>query len=294
MQHDFYRPASHIAFEGGVDGQGKVVALKAKVVAQPIAGGRGGGGVDGPAVAGIADTRYGVPAFSVEYARPDLAMPVGYWRSVGPSQNAFMFESFIDELAHAANADPLEVRRQLAGVGRAGAAGRRAGRRAIGVGGAPPAGRARGIAFAEDMGTLVAQVAEVSLQNNRVRVHKVWCVADLGRVIHPGIVEAQMQGAIIGGLSAALYGEITLEKGRVTQGNFNNYRMVRMSEAPEVDVYLVPSDEEPGGAGEPGLPPLAPAVANALFTLTGTRIRRLPIRPETLGAVGAREGKGGA
>jgi CO/xanthine dehydrogenase Mo-binding subunit len=143
-----------------------------------------------------------------------------------------------------------------------------------------PSGRARGIAVVEDKGGRVAEVAEVSLENGKVRVHKVTCAADCGRIIHPGIVEAQMSGSIIGGLAAALYGEITIEKGRVKQGNFNDYRMLRIDEAPEIRVHIVPSEEEPGGVGEPGVPPIAPAVANALFTLTGVRVRRLPIRPE--------------
>ena len=149
-----------------------------------------------------------------------------------------------------------------------------------------PAGRARGVALAEDTQSLVAEVAEVSLVNGRPRVHKVWCVADCGRVIHPGIAEAQFQGAIAGGLGAALYGEITIENGRTKQANFNDYRVLRISDMPEVDVHFVPSEEEPGGVGEPGVPPIAPAVYNALFTLTGTRIRALPIKPEQLGAVG--------
>jgi len=149
-----------------------------------------------------------------------------------------------------------------------------------------PQGRARGVAIAEDTQSLVAEVAEVSLANGRPRVHKVWCVADCGRVIHPGIAEAQFQGAIAGGLGAALYGEITIEKGRTKQSNFNDYRLLRMSDMPEVDVYFVPSEEEPGGVGEPGVPPIAPAVCNALFKLTGTRVRKLPIRPELFGAVG--------
>jgi isoquinoline 1-oxidoreductase beta subunit len=154
-----------------------------------------------------------------------------------------------------------------------------------GWGGAVPQGRARGIAIAEDTQSMVAEVAEVSLANGRPRVHKVWCVADCGRVIHPGIADAQLRGAIAGGLGAALYGEITVEKGRVKQGNFNDYRLLRMGDMPEIDVVFVPSEEEPGGVGEPGVPPIAPAVTNALFRLTGTRARSLPLRAGMFGPV---------
>ncbi|HEX6313952.1 MAG TPA: xanthine dehydrogenase family protein molybdopterin-binding subunit [Gemmatimonadaceae bacterium] len=284
MQHDNYRPATHIRIEGGVDGSGKVVALRARIAAQPIAGGRGA--FDGPAVAGISNMLYGMPNVSVEWSRPDLRVPVGYWRSVGPSQNVFVLESFIDELALAAGRDPVEVRRELlAHESRMLRVLNLVAERS-GWGTPPPAGRARGVALAEDTQSLVAEVAEVSLVNGRPRVHKVWCVADCGRVIHPGIAEAQFQGAIAGGLGAALYGEITIENGRTKQSNFNDFRLLRMSDMPEVDVYFVPSEEEPGGVGEPGVPPIAPAVCNALFKLTGTRIRKLPIRAEMLGAVG--------
>jgi CO/xanthine dehydrogenase Mo-binding subunit len=284
MQHDNYRPATHVRMEGGLDGAGKVAALRARVAAQPIAGGRGN--FDGPAVAGFNDMQYGVPNVSVEWCRPDVRVPVGYWRSVGPSQNVFVLESFIDELAAAAGRDPVALRRELLAHEPRMLRVLNLVAERSGWGTPLPAGRARGVALAEDTQSLVAEVAEVSLVNGRPRVHKVWCVADCGRVIHPGIAEAQFQGAIAGGLGAALYGEITIEKGRTKQSNFNDYRLLRMSDMPEVDVYFVPSEEEPGGVGEPGVPPIAPAVCNALFTLTGTRIRRLPIKPELLGTVG--------
>jgi CO/xanthine dehydrogenase Mo-binding subunit len=283
MQHDTYRPATHVRLEGGLDARGKVVALSARVAAKPIAGGRGA--FDGPAVAGISDMRYVVPNVSVEWCRPDVRVPVGYWRSVGPSQNVFVIESFIDELAAAAGRDPLELRRELlVNEPRMLRVLNLVAERS-GWGGPLPNGRARGIAVAEDTQSFVAEVAEVSLSNGRPRVHKVWCVADCGRVIHPGIAEAQLQGAIAGGLGAALYGEITIEKGRTKQSNFNDYRLLRMGDMPQVDVWFVPSDAEPGGVGEPGVPPIAPAVTNALFRLTGTRVRSLPIRPGTFGPV---------
>jgi isoquinoline 1-oxidoreductase beta subunit len=284
MQHDFYRPAAHHRFEGGLDAAGKVVAIRARIVAQPIAGGRTP--IDGPAVAGIADMNYAVPNVLIEYGKPSIAVPVGYWRSVGPSQNAFILESFIDELAHAARRDPVEVRRELlASEPRMRRVVELAAERS-GWGTPLPAGRARGIAVCEDTASYVAEVAEVSVQNGKVRVHKVTAVMDCGRVMHPGIVEAQVAGAIVGGLSAALYGEITIENGRVKQGNFRDYQMLRIDEMPEITVHLVSSEEDPGGAGEPGVPPIAPAVANAIFTLTGQRIRRLPIKLEGPGTIG--------
>jgi CO/xanthine dehydrogenase Mo-binding subunit len=277
MQHDYYRPAAHLRLEGGLDAGGKLNAMRVRVVAQPISGG-GRGGIDGPAVASIADTPYAIPNFLVDYVRPDLPVPVGYWRSVGPSQNTFILESFVDELAHAASRDPVEFRRELlAHQPRLRHVLELAAEKS-GWGSALPAGHARGVALVDDKGGLVAEVVEVSIENGRVRVHRVTCAADCGQIIHPGIVEAQMAGSVVGGLSAALYGEITIDRGRTAQSNFHDYPMVRMSEAPRVDVHIVMNHEEPGGVGEPAVPPIAPAVANALFVLTGKRIRRLPIQ----------------
>ena len=284
MQHDFYRPAARVQLEGGTDADGRLTALLARVVAQGISGGRGA--IDGPAVAGIADMQYTIPNFRTEYVRANLAVPVGYWRSVGPSQNTFFLESFVDELAHAAKRDPVEFRREMLGEHpRLRHVLDKAAELSGWGGGTPlPAGRARGVALVEDKGGLVAQVAEVSLENGKVRVHKVTCAADCGQIIHPGIVEAQLSGSVVAGLTAALYGEITIENGRVKQGNFNDYPMLRMGEMPEITVHVVKNHEEPGGVGEPAVPPIAPAVANALFALTGTRIRRLPIRAASLTA----------
>lgn len=279
MQHDFYRPAAHVRLKGGVDANGQLVALHARVAAQGISGGPDA--IDSNAVASIADTPYDIPNLTVEYCRATNPVPVGYWRSVGPSQNTFIFESFIDELAQRAGRDPVEFRRALLH-------NQPRIRRVLELAaeksnwGAPlPAGRARGVALLVDRGGHVAEVAEVSLERERIRVHKVTLVADCGQVIHPGIAEGQMSGSVVAGLTAALYGEITIAKGRVAQGNFNNYRMLRMDEMPVVEVHIVPSGEEPGGVGEPGVPPIAAAVANALYKLTGVRARRLPLRPET-------------
>ncbi len=147
-----------------------------------------------------------------------------------------------------------------------------------------PEGHAHGLAIHESKGTIVAQVAEVSLEGGKVRVHHVWCAVDAGQVIHPGIVHQQMSGAVAAGLTAALYQEITLADGHVVQGNFDTYKMMRIDEMPVVDVHVVQNGEAPGGVGEPGLPPIAPAVTNALFAITGTRVRSLPLRPEALRA----------
>lgn len=279
MQHDFYRPAAHARLRGGLDAKGNLVALHVRVAAQGIAGGRDQ--LDGNAVAALADAPYGIPNLLVEYCRATNEVPVGYWRSVGPSQNSFFIESFVDELAERAGRDPVEFRlAMLGGDPRLKRVLELAAERSRWT--SPlPAARARGVAVLNDRGGRVAEVAEVSLERDRIRVHKVTLVADCGLVVHPGIVRAQMSGSVVAGLTAALYGEITLDKGRVVQGNFNSYRMLRMPEMPEVDVHLVPSREEPGGVGEPGVPPIAPAVANALYRLTGVRARRLPLRPAT-------------
>ena len=287
MQHDFYRPAAHVRLTGGLSADGTLVAATVRVAAQAISGGRNG--VDSNAVASVADTPYAIPNYLVEYCRATNEVPVGYWRSVGPSQNTFIFESFIDELAAKAGRDPVDFRRELlADEPRMLQVLNLVAERS-GWGSSLPAGRARGVALVEDKGGRVAEVAEVSLEQGRIRVHKVTLVADCGQIIHPRIVEGQMSGSVVAGLTAALYGEITIENGRVQQGNFNNYRMLRMDEMPEVDVHVIPSRAEPGGVGEPGVPPIAAAVANALFTLTGVRARRLPLKAEQFsGTVGVR------
>jgi CO/xanthine dehydrogenase Mo-binding subunit len=281
MRHDLYRPAARVELEGGIDERGRAAAVRARVVAPPFGGGRIGD-ADRNSVDGLVNAAYDIPHVFADYVRPDLPVPVGYWRSVGPSQNTFILEGFIDELAHEAGRDPVEFRREmLASDPRLGHVLDVAAERS-GWSSPAPEGRARGVALVNDKGGRVAQVAEVSLEDGEVRVHRVTLVADCGLIIHRGIVEQQMVGSVVAGLTAALHGEITLSAGRVDQGNFHDYPMLRMRQMPEVDVHVVESREAPGGVGEPGVPPTAPAVVNALFALTGARIRRLPIGPESL------------
>src|SRR5438034_9539384 len=277
-----YRPACYHRFQAGLDGTGQPVAWMHRIVAPSIMArvfpNFVKNGLDGEAVEGGVGMPYAVPNVHVDYVLTDTGIPVGFWRSVNNSFNAFAVESFIDECAAAAKADPFEYRRGLLtnaprhrGVLELAAA-------KAGWGPPAPAGRARGIAVFKSFESFVAQVAEVSVSPaGEVRVHRVVCAVDCGQYVNPDTIEAQMQGAIVFGLTAALKGAITIDKGRVQQSNFNDYEMLRLAEMPVVEVYIVPSSEAPGGIGEPGTPPIAPAVCNAIFAATGKRIRRLPI-----------------
>ena len=281
MQRDWYRPMSVHRMAGGVNDQGSVTGWLHRVVAPSISNQRWPGSVknalDLDAVDGAADLRYDIPNLRVEYGMVTTPVPVSWWRSVYASQTCFANECFLDELAAAAGRDPLAVRQELlAQSPRHLAVLNLAAQQADW--GKVPAGRAQGIAihhFFSD--AIVAEVAEVSIEAGKVRVHKVTCAVDCGLAINPANVRYQIEGGVIYGLSAALYGEITVENGRVKQSNFHDYPVVRMPEAPVVEVHIVPSAESPKGVGEPGLPPIAPAVANAVSRLTGTRVRKLPI-----------------
>jgi isoquinoline 1-oxidoreductase beta subunit len=278
IQHDASRQTALCRFEGALDAAGNLTALRARVASTPIGGGSGGG-VDRNGVDGIANSPYKFPALYVESHPVPLPVTIGYWRSVGVSQNTFFLESFLDELAHAAGRDPVELRLALLAENpRARRVVELAAEKA-GWKRPPPPGRGRGVALVENKESVVAEVAEVSVEGDRVRVHRVVCAADCGQVIHPAIAEAQLAGAATAGVAAALHEEITLEGGAVHEGNFDQYGMLRAPEAPVVEVHLVPSREPPGSVGEPGLPPAAPAVANAVFALTGKRLRALPLRP---------------
>lgn len=270
----FYRPLSQQRLRAAIGDDGLPSAWLHNIITPAIFG----GGVDAFAVEGITNMPYQIPNRRFTYRNPQLQVPVFTWRSVGSSQNAFVMESFLDELAALGNRDPLELRLSLLGPGSRHARALQRVADAAGWGGALPEGRAQGIAVHETFGTVVAQVAEVSVEDGRVRVHRVVAAVDCGQAINPSTIEAQIQGSVIFGLSAALYGEITLENGRPMQDNFNTYRMVRIDEAPEIEVVIIAEGEPLTGLGEPGVPPIAPAVCNALFRLTGQRIRSLPIR----------------
>jgi isoquinoline 1-oxidoreductase beta subunit len=286
MQHGFYRPASYSRFAAGLDSNGWPVAWTNRIACPSIMTRFDPSsvkeGIDETSVEGAADIPYAIPNILVDYQLTETGIPVGFWRSVGHSQNAFFSESFLDEVAAAGGKDPYELRRRLLGkaprhLGVLVAAATKAG-----WGKPLPAGRSRGIAVMSSFGSYVAQVAEVSVnaKDGTVRVHRVVCAVDCGRMVNPDTIEAQMQGAIVYGLTAALYGAITIDRGRVQQGNFDDYPMLRMEEMPAVEVHIIPTKEAPGGVGEPGTPLIAPAVCNAIFAATGKRIRRLPIRKE--------------
>ncbi len=286
-RHDFYRPMQVARLRAVLDAAGQPQSLHIKSAGDAVTPRwlvRGLPALAGPVdlpdkttSEGLFDQPYGVPAQRMEHVATRMGVPVGFWRSVGHSHNAFFTESFIDELAGAAKTDPLEFRRRLlAKAPRHLAvlvlAGARAGwKRPL------PAGRARGVALHESFGSIVAQVAEVSLAAGVPRVHRVVCAIDCGTVVNPGIVAQQMESSVVFALTAALHGRIDIRAGAVQQGNFTDYPMVRMAAAPLVETWIVPSERPPGGVGEPAMPPLAPAVANALFALTGERLRKLPL-----------------
>ncbi len=287
MQHDYYRPASYVKLAAGLGADGNPVAFTARVACDSINSwffpGSVKNGMDQSSVEGLSDMPYDVPNILVDYKMTTPGIPTGFWRSVGASQNGFFEESFVDELAAAAKKDPYEYRKALLSkqprhLGVLNLAAEKAG-----WGKPLPKGVFRGIAVVEAFDTYVAEVAEVSIgKDGTVKVHRVVCAVDCGQPVNPHIIEQQAVGGVVFGLTQTLKNEITIDKGRVVQANFDSYDMLRMNEMPKVEVYIVPSTEVPRGMGEPAVPPVAPAVCNAIFAATGKRIRKIPVRPEDL------------
>ncbi len=279
-----YRPLNYHRVKAGVSGDGKLVAYQQRVVGQSIIAGTPFAammkdGVDPTAVEGSAPEQYDIPNVHVTWTNPKVGVPVLWWRSVGHSHMSFSKETMIDELAEAAGKDPVEFRLTLLEKHpRLAAVLKLAAEKA---GWDKPfskeKGRGRGIAIQESFSTIVAQVVEVTVTGNDIRVDRVVCAVDCGIAVTPDVVRAQMQSGIGFGLAAALHGKITLTDGRVDQTNFNDYPVLRINEMPRVvEVYIVPSKEDPTGVGEPGTPPIAPAVANAVRMATGVKLRKLP------------------
>jgi isoquinoline 1-oxidoreductase beta subunit len=288
MGHDFYRPMHAARLKATVDAQGQVQSLRIKSAGDAIsprwmarAVPMLSGPIDMPdktTAEGLFDLPYGFANQEMRHVATQSGVPVGFWRSVGHSHNAFFSESFMDELAHATQQDPLAFRMSLLQRAPRYAAVLQLAAREAGWGQALPAGRARGLALHESFGSIVAQVAEVSLTAGRIHVHRVVCAIDCGTVVNPETIKQQMESSIVFGLSAALYGKIDIAGGVVKQGNFVDYPMLTLPLAPVVETHILASSRSPGGVGEPAVPPIAPAVANALFVLNGQRQRSLPLK----------------
>lgn len=280
--HDVYRPAALARFAASLDAAGNIAAWDNKSVSGAIGHqffkrnlGLPGLGPDKTTAEGEFDMQYEIPNQRIRHIIADSAVPIGYFRSVGHSHNAFFKECFVDELAHAAGQSGASFRRGMLNRHPRHLAVLNA---AVDKAGQPPAGRAHGVALHQSFGTIVAQVAEVSVVDRQIIVHRVVCAVDCGIAVNPGIIAQQVESGVVFGLSAALGGEITIKDGRVEQGNFHQYEVLRMNQAPKVETIIMLSAEPPEGVGEPPVPPVAPAVANAVFALTGQRLRSLPLR----------------
>ena len=286
IQHDVYRPYYYDRIAAGLDPRGKPLAWTHRIVGPaiiarflPLAF---KDGLDIDAVDGAAQLLYDIPAIRVEHVRhEEPVLATGFWRGVGVTHNCFVVESFIDELAAASRRDPVAFRRALLGKSPRATAVLDLAVKEAGWGRSLPRGRGRGVALMySSWDTYVAQVADVETTNSgEVRVRRVVCAVDCGTVVNPDIVRAQIESGVVYGISAALWGEVTIKNGRVEQSNFHDYRALRMNEAPAIEVHLVRSREAPGGIGEPGTAVTAPALANAIYAATGKRLRKLPLQP---------------
>lgn len=288
MRGGYYRPMWADRIEAGIGKDGKPIAWQHTIVGQSIVTGTPfegflvKDGIDQTSIEGAATIPYAIPNLQVDIHSPKNQVPVQWWRSVGHSHTAFIVETMMDELAHMAGQDPVQYRLALLEKAPRHADVLKLAAEKAGWGKKLPAGHAFGVAVHESFHSYVAEVAEVSLEDGKVRVHKVTCAVDCGMVVNPDGVRQQVESAVVYGLSAALQGAITLENGRVVQSNFHDYTALRLSRMPQVEVHIVQSDAPPTGIGEPGTPPIAPAVANAVFALTGKRLRRMPFDTETL------------
>ena len=287
MANDFYRPMQATQLKAALNDKGQVESLRIisagdaitprwmERVSIPLAG-----PIDAPdktASEGLFDFPYSFTNQHISHISTHMGVPIGYWRSVGHSQNAFFLESFIDELAHATGKDPLAFREALLTDAPRYLVVLQLAAKKANWGSPLPSGHARGIALHESFGSIVAEVVEASIQSGKPKVHKVVCAIDCGTVVNPNTVIQQMQSSVNFGLTAALYGKIDIKDGIVQQINFTNYPMLHMADSPQVETWIVPSTRAPAGVGEPGVPPIAPALSNALFVLTGKRVRQLPL-----------------
>jgi isoquinoline 1-oxidoreductase beta subunit len=290
MRHDFYRPVSMAKFTAGLDAQGLPVALQTRITGQSILFALRPGdiknGLDKNFLEGLIEMPYDFPNRFLDYAMRNTTVPVGFWRSVNASQNGFYKECFFDELAAAGGQDPYELRRKLMKNHPKNLAVLDAAAKQAGWGTPLPAGVFRGIGYQDSYNSMACGVAEVSVSDkSELKVHRIVLAVDSGYVVNPDTVVTQVEGAIVYGLTAALYGKITIKNGRVEQGNFDDYPMLRLRAMPKIEVVQVPSGGFWGGIGEVGLPPVAPAICNAIFAATGKRIRSLPLKDHGFTAV---------
>ena len=287
IQHDMYRPYFFDRISAGLDDKGMPVAWNHRFAGSSIIARylppAFNNGLDPDTTEGAIHLTYALPNMHVEYVRVEPpGIPTAFWRSVGPSHNVFVVESFMDELAAAAKQDPVAYRRALLNQSPRAKAVLELAAQKAGWGQPLPEGVGRGVSVQFVFATYLAQVAEVEVsRDGTVRVRRVVCAVDCGTVVNPDTVRAQIQSAIIFGITAALHGEITLKDGRVEQTNFHNYVMLRLNEAPAIEVYIVNSAEPPGGMGEAGTSAIAPALTNAIFAATGKRVRKLPVADQT-------------